>query len=418
MWLVSAFLLAGAAAAEFEPPATFRAAEVLSAELRQGPHHTVADAVRAEGFYLQFNVASEFGDLSAEGRAVLRSRVEELDALARLSEVSRGEVFVKAAGGAVLNVGKGFVRAVQDPGATVKGIGGGLKRLGINLGRKAKRAADSVTKDDKKPEGPPQPAEDRALNAAGGAARSVLGVNSAARRWAQKLGVDPYTTNPVLHQALVDVGKIDRAGSIAARIVVPIPALVSTTATVGGLVWNADPEELRKINERRLAELGASKELADRYLINGNYTLTSQTRLIAALHAVRVEGCADYVDAASEAEDEREALFFVESAELLADLHRSGPVAAVLQDSRTLVARRGTAAIALLPFDWLRWTEALHKASAEIAARARNELGARTLEARLSGSATPSAKAGLAAAGWTVKEGVGAAGAAGPRPGD
>jgi hypothetical protein len=362
--------------------------------------------VRAEGFYQEFHIASDFGDMDAVGRTVLQARVSEVAALARLDAVSKTEIFAKAAGGSVLNVGRGLVSAVKDPGATVKGIGSGLKRFGVNLGRKAKRTADSVTKDDNKPEGRDEPVRERALDAAGGAANSVLGVNGAARRWAQKLEVDPYTTNPVLHKALVDVGRIDAAGSIATKIVLPIPALVSTTATVGGLVWGADPEEVRKTNEARLVELSVSKEIGSRYLLNGNYTLTSQTRFIAALHAVKVKGCADYVDAASEAGNEREALFFVESAELLAGLHESEPVTEVLDDSRAMIARTGTRAVALLPFDWVRWSEGLEKSAIEIASRAKNELGVSTLEARISGTATPAAQAGLRATGWAVKERV------------
>jgi hypothetical protein len=405
--LLPAVAVAFAAAGPgFEPAATFQASKILPATITRGPHHTVSEEVKAEGFYQGFHIASDFGDMDAEGRTVLRTRVSEIDALARLDEVSKTEIFAKAAGGAVLNVGRGLVSAVKDPGATVKGIGSGLKRLGVNLGRKAKRTADSVTKDDKKPEGPDKPAGEKALDTAGGAANSVLGVNGAARRWAQKLEVDPYTTNPVLHKALVDVGKIDAAGSIATRIVLPIPTLVSTTASVGGLVWGADPEEVRKTNEARLAELSVPKEVGSRYLINGNYTLTSQTRFIAALHAVKAKGCADYVDAASEANDEREALFFVESAELLAGLHKSEPVTAVLNDSRAMIARTGTRAVALLPFDWVRWSEGLKKRAIEIASRAKNELGASTLEARISGTVTPAAKAGLGAAGWVVKERV------------
>jgi len=155
-----------------------------------------------------------------------------------------------------------------------------------------------------------------------------------------------------------------------------------------------------------LRGLGGSKEVASRYLVNGNYTLTSQTRFIGALHAVRAAGGADYVDAASEAEDEREALFFVESAEMLAGLHRREPVSAVLTDSRAMIAKTGGRAVALLPLDWVRWTAELEKAAAEIASRAKRELGARGLEARISGSASPAARTGLRAAGWTVKEGV------------
>jgi hypothetical protein len=402
----AAVLLVGAGGDRFEAARTFEAAKVLPAEIRQGPHHRVADLVKADAFYLQFQLTSDFGELDVEGQTLLRTRVAEIDALARLSEVSKGEVFAAAAGGAVLKIGKGVVSAVEDPVATAKGIGGGIKRLGVNLGRKAKRAADSVTKDDRKPEGPERSKERKALDAAGGAANSVFGVNGAARRWAQKLGVDPYSTNPLLHDALVQVGKIDAAGSILTRIALPIPMVISTTATVGGLVWEADPEEVRKVNEGRLAELGVSKEVASRYLINGNYTLTSQARFIAALDAVKSAGCADYVDSASEAEDEREALFFVESAEMLEALHRDDPVTSILPDSRAMVARTATGAVALVPFDWLRWTAALKKAGSEMATRARRELGASHLETRLTGTATPAARAGLAAVGWTLKEGV------------
>jgi hypothetical protein len=183
-----------------------------------------------------------------------------------------------------------------------------------------------------------------------------------------------------------------------------VPVLVSGTATIGDLVWSKDPEELRKINEARLAEIGVSKAVASRYLVNGNYTLTMQTRLIAALHAVKVKGCADYIDTAADAEDEREALFFVESAEWLETTNKTEPVSALLGDSRGVVAKRGSTAVALLPVDWLRWTEEIQRVTTEFAARARQELGATSLEMRITGTATASAKTGLRAEGWTVKE--------------
>jgi hypothetical protein len=71
-----------------------------------------------------------------------------------------------------------------------------------------------------------------------------------------------------------------------------------------------------------------------------------------------------------------------------------------------MVAKTGAQAVALLPFDWVRWTETLKGSAADIGGRARRELGVTALGVRLSGRATPAARAGLAAAGWTVKEGV------------
>jgi len=395
-WLA---LLAGAA--DFEPPATFQASKILPAGLVKGPHHTVAESVTAEGYYQEFHITSSYGEMDAEGRSVLKTRVVEVDALARLSEVSKGEVFAKAAGGAVLNVGKGVTAVVKDPGATAKGVGAGVKRFGTNLGRKGKSAAESATAD--KPEG----ADKSTADMAGNAALSVVGVNGAARKWAQKLNVDPYTTNAILHDALVSVGKIDSAGSIAAKVVVPIPMVVSTTATVGGLVWGKDPQEVHKINEARLAELGVAKDEAARFLKSPAFTLTNITRFIGALHSVKAKGCADYISAAAESKDEREALFFVESAELLAGLHKTQPVSAILEDSRAMIAKTSDGrAIAMLPFDYVRWTERLAKSALEIAARARQELGATILEADVTGTTSAAAKAGLERAGWKLKENV------------
>ena len=369
-WLVGSLSFLVSAAA-FEPAPTFKASQILPAAIVKGPNHTVAENVAVEGYFQQFQITTSFGPLEGDGRTMLTTRVHEVAALAKLDEVSKSEVFLKSAGGAVLNVGKGVAAVVKDPGATAKGIGAGVKRVGVNLGRKTKRAAESATADKPADPNDTRTEEQKAADAAGGAAMSVAGVNGAARRWAQKLGVDPYSTNKPLHDALVSIGKIDAAGSIATKIVVPIPAVVTTTATVGGLVWGKDPEEVRKINEGRLTELGTAKNDASAFLKNQNYTLTGQTRFIEALYTVKAKGCADYVAAAAEATSEREALFFVESAEMLQGLHKARPVTALLEDSRALVAQTQAGAVALLPLDYVYWTEKFAKATVEIAGRAR-----------------------------------------------
>jgi hypothetical protein len=395
----------------YEGPATFKAAEILPPALIKGPHFQVKDPVPTPGYFHEFQVASDFGDLDAEGRSLLLTRIREIDALARLDEVSKSEVFLAAAGNSVLSVGKGVVSVVADPQATAKGIGGGLKRFGTNLGRKGKRAADQATDTAKQGEtqagAEPASTGDKAADAGAGAAKSVFGVNSAMRRWAQKLQVDPYTSNPVLRKALEDVAEIDAAGGIAAKVVVPIPGVVGTTASVGGLVWGKDPEALLKLNEQRVAELGTDKKAAAAFFKNKAFKLGYQTRFIAALHAVKVKGCGSYVDTAEEAANERQVVFFTESAELLQRFHAKYPVDAVLPDSRALVAKTGDGrAVVLLATDHVRWTEALEKAATEIAARAKAELGTTRLELHLTGRASDRARRELTTRGWGVVENV------------
>ena len=410
--LTSAATLAAAlaTAAAYEAPRTFTAAELLKPAQVKGPHYTVAAAVKTEGYLHVFEISSDYGPLEAEGEAMLLMRLHEVGALAELDQVSKSEVFLKAAGTSVLNVGKGAAAAVKDPAATAKGIGGGVKRFGTNLGRKAKRtgdkAVDSVASDDdKKAEGEQKSTTDKAAAAGTGMAYSMLGVNKAARKWAQKVGVDPYTTNPILKKALSDLGQIDAAGGIAAKVVVPIPMVVSGTASVGNLVWAKDPEEVLKINEQKFTELGVGGDVIKQLYLSKGFSLSLHTRFATNLAEVKVPGCADYVATAAESDTEREALFFVESAEMLARFHKTAPVVALLPDSRALVAKtRDGRAVVMLPVDWVRWTEAYEKALGEVETRAKAELGATKLEMRMTGTMSAVAKKEMAGRGWTVVE--------------
>jgi hypothetical protein len=394
-----------------EGPTTFNAKDLLPPALLKGPHFQVKDEVPTSGYFHDFAITSDYGNIGAEGRSLLRMRVHEIEALAKLDDVSKTEVFMKAAGNSVLNVGKGVASVIADPEGTAKGIGGGLKRFGTNLGRKGKRAADSagdaVQGDDKPSSEPEKSTTDKAADAGEGAAKSVLGVNKAMRKWAEKLQVDPYTSNEVLKKALTDVAEIDAAGNIAAKVVVPIPGVVGATASVGGLVWGKDPEALLKMNEQRVAELGTPQKEAGEFFKNKVFRLGYQTRFIAALHAVKVKGCGSYVNTAEAAENERQVVFFTESAELLQRFHAKTPVTAILPDSRAVVAKtQDGRGVILLAVDYVRWSESFEKDLLEIRERAKSELGVAKVEMQLTGFASDSAKTHLKALGVTIVEKV------------
>ena len=410
--LLLAAVASVALAQGYEAAPTFKASEVLPPSLLKGPHFQVKESVPTTGYFHDFEVTSDYGDVSAEGHALLRMRVHEIDALARLDEVSKTEVFMKAAGTSVLNVGKGVASVVTNPEATAKGIGGGIKRFGTNLGRKAKRGAEDATEaakgDDKKDASQTEKSTgDKAADAGTGAAKSVLGVNKAYRAWAQKLRVDPYTSNPVLQKALTDIAEIDAAGGIAAKVVVPVPTVVGTTASVGGLVWGKDPEALRKMNEASVKALGTPEKEANAFFRNKAFTLGYQTRFITALSTVKAKGCGSYVDTAEEAQNERQVVFFTESAELLQRFHAKTPVSAILPDSRAIVAKTADGrAVMLLAVDYIRWSDVFEKSLKEILERSKRELGASKFELQMTGFASPGAKQQLKALGVTLVEKV------------
>jgi hypothetical protein len=396
-------VLASAASAQTpanEPAPTVGASTVLTATQLKGAHHRVEEKVTTPGFFHEFRVTSEFGAFTAVGRRDLDTLIRDINALFELSQVSKSDIFIEAAGQSLVNVGKGAANAVTKPVDTAKGIGGGLKRMGTNIGRRSKRAVDEVGDDD-----PELSDEEKAAKSSGttSAAYSVLGVNSAVRKWAAKVQVDPYTTNLPLRQALESVAKVDAAGSLTTKFVMPIPPLVGQAATVGNLVWTTDPESLRKMNEARAKELGVSADAARTFFLNNRLTLTMQTRVLAALHGVKAANAADYIETITTATSEHEALFFVHSTEMLQVRHAKTPFKALLKDSRALVAvtTRGEGVV-LLPVDWLRATSSAVATMTELAARAKRELGATSLRVVTEATITPRARTAFARAGWTI----------------
>ena len=393
------FALASVAAigqAGDEAPPSFTAATLLAADVRKGPHHTVQDAVTTAGFFHEFQIASDYGELEAIGLSQLTTRLNEVRALASLDEVSKSEVFLKSAGGAVVNVGKSTAKVVTDPVATAKGVGTGAKRLGVNLGRMTKRAVNSAGNESEaaEPEG----------NAAEGAANSVLGVSGAMRRWARKVGADPYTTNPVLLQALKDIAQIDAAGSIATKVVLPIPAIVTTSASVGDLVWGKDPG--RAPEDQRGPAEGARRRPGR------CATLLPEPRLHVDVadpvhrgtRRGEGQGARGLRGRGGKSVGRAHALFFVESVEMLQRAHAAAPIGAVLDDSEAMVARQGQRALMLLPLDYVPSTAQTREVMSEVSGRVKKEFAATQMEVRLTGQASARTRAELTRLGWAVKE--------------
>ena len=292
-----------------------------------------------------------------------------------------------------MDVGKSAAKMVTDPKETAQGIGAGVERLGVNLGRASKRA---VTKD-----GGADSGESNTTTAAD----TVLGVSSAMRRWAAKSRGGSLHYQPRAARGSQEHRASGRCRSIATKVVVPIPMVVGSAATISDLVWSKDPRNY-KLNEQRLETLGVPDGVAGAFFRNGSYTLTLQTRLVAALDAVKRPGCSDYVNSATVAATEREALFYVESAEMLQRVHAQSPVERILPDSRPVVAAAAGTASLLAPIDILPPTSEVFAALREITRRARTELKASTAELVITGRVAAESAQELQRLGWKVRESV------------
>src|SRR5262245_53993717 len=77
----------------FEELPELKASEILKPEFLKGPHFVVREAVPTGSGMNQFVIDSDFGLFQADGNQMLVQRLKEVDAIARLSDISRGEEF-------------------------------------------------------------------------------------------------------------------------------------------------------------------------------------------------------------------------------------------------------------------------------------------------------------------------------------
>src|SRR5215831_4539064 len=171
------------AEAVFEELPELKASEILKPELLKGPHYVVRDPVPTSAGMNQFTIDSDFGVFEADGNEMLLQRLKEIDAIARLQEVSRTDEFknsLLAAAKSPLNSAKNIAR---DPAQAIANVPKGLMKF---LGR-AKDTVENVGKGG---------------NDDGDRMKDAIGYSDKKRKIALEMGIDPYTTNSVLQKQL------------------------------------------------------------------------------------------------------------------------------------------------------------------------------------------------------------------------
>ena len=314
---------------EFESAADRRAKDVLPKELRKGPHHEVEKTVKSDGYLNYYRIKSDYGEFEAVSTAMLKTRIGEINALAELDDLSKTEVFVKAAADAGVGQIKTLASFAAHPVDTVVGIPSGIGRMFKRYKRDASEAVDStkefVAGDDE--EGAESGCDDQAdaevecdegestTDKAVGLTESVFGVSGAQRAWAQKLGTDPYSSNEVLQAAIKEVAWAERLGRFGMGFAgVPEIPGASIIGDVNDAVWSKDPYELQDMNRERLVATGADEELIEQYLENPKMSPSQQTLLTAAIAEIEgAEGRDGILRPALNAESEAEANFLIHS---------------------------------------------------------------------------------------------------------
>lgn len=317
---------AGQALLPFEPAPALSGAELAPAALLQGPLHKVAEPIQIKGFFGRYVIESKFGTFSVLGVDMLSVRVNELRAIEALQEVQRSQAFqdslVRAAQAPVQLVQSAFTNPVGTVENVGQGLGSVLTRVGFLARSSAQTLADSTSSSGPAVSGLPGPAPGESpppqFNG------DPFGYNKARRDWAQQLGIDPYTSNPVLRPLLDNASAASFAGSFAINTAIGAVSMganlvVGFDTDVRDAVWNQPPVDLARDNEARLLAVGVSGRTTRDFLRNRWFTPSQQTAFAVALAKLPgISNAESVVRVASQVQGENNVRFLVQSLRMLA----------------------------------------------------------------------------------------------------
>ena len=362
----------------FEELPELKASEILKPELLKGPHFVVRDPVPTASGMNQFTIDSDFGVFEVDGNEMLLQRLKEIDAIARLQEVSKTDEFKKslvAAAKSPLNSARNIAR---DPAQAISNVPKGVMKF---LGR-AKQTVENVGKGGGEDDGE------------GSRMKDVIGYSDKKRKIALQMGIDPYSTNTVLQKQLDDVAWASWAGGFTFSVATfPISGPVGAALTVANLdstveqlLREKSPAELEQINRATFRAMGASGADIERILHGGAFTPTQSTTFAVNLKALKgVTNRGAFVKvAAQKSSTDADALFCVATAALMNRINEKTPIARIvmLGDFPICIAKDGTVIVAL-QWDYAAWT-AGRRAVHQRCAKARCPIGRKQKHSRSS----------------------------------
>jgi hypothetical protein len=399
-------ILIGSAVTQAQAPSGYEAEPVLNAkdlaaaELLKGPHYTVDPKVPVRGFIERFTIQSSYGTFQANGQRMLPIRVNEVEALAKLEDLSKTKEFAEAAGKAIARPVTSTVNMLVHPVDTITGFPDGVARLFGRIKLGSERVVEAAT-------APGQSGGERTAETSkrvGMATISALGFEKERRDLAKSLGVDPYTTNEVLSEKLTSAAWVAFSGRFmiqtATSILVPYSMAMSAVTITNSSIYDTPPGDLLNNDTMIFGSTGASDAQVQALVQNKQYSLTVLTELALAIQRLQgVAGLDSVVIFAAAARTQDECRFVAGATNMLARYHEAvAPIAQVTAPG-PILGRTATGTLVLAaPVDYIAWLERVG------AAANRPDLQAPEKVLFVSGRLTPLAQKELTKRGWKIFE--------------
>jgi hypothetical protein len=350
--LAISFATAQTPSAAYDAMPNLKASEILQSSYLKNPIFQVREEVKT---YLGLNhyvIDSQFGMFVAHGNQMLQERVREILALARLREMTNSSLYadgVKAAAKVPLVVADNLI---HSPVETISGVPKGVGKFLGRIGRGAKEAVSGRERSE---------GEDGAL-------KNAVGLSSTKRKLCAELGVNPYSTNDILQHELDRVAWVVFAGKITVTAAtMPIGGAAGSALTAisavdmtNKAVYEQSPIDLRKSNLAKLKMMGVSESDAEAFLSAQAFSPWNQTQIVGALERMAGVKGRDVLlrDATTMTDSETDAVFYEQTATLIAHAHTNGiPIdRIVLLNGLPVCIGVDGAVIVALHWDYAMWT--------------------------------------------------------------
>src|SRR5215510_4017643 len=337
------------AEAAFEELPVLNASDILRPDVLTGTHHKVREEVPTYSGANQFTIDSDFGVFEADGNEMLLRRINEINAIARLKEVSRTDEFKEALQKAAKSPVAAAKAIANDPVRTISNVPKGLMKFMGRIGEDVKGIRE-------KHEG---------TDSDGTQLQQVIGFSDAKRKVAVSLGVDPYSTNTVLQHELDQIAWASVGGAAGTALTV-----TEVSGDFNDILKEKSSTDLRIMNRIALLEMGVTEKEADKFLNNTAFSPSAQTAFVLNLRSMKgVANRRAFVRLAGEtSSSETDAIFCVQTAALMSMLNKDEiPLSRIelLGDFPICVAKDGTTVVAL-QWDYAAWTPGAAHVSDEV----------------------------------------------------
>lgn len=343
----------------FETPPVLSVKHLLPTDILSGPLFRIDDQVPTDGLRGLFTLRSNLGIFTVPGKELIKIRISELPAIQHLDNTSKSDKFRNAAVNAAARPIEAAKNIISDPVETVEGLPGGISRFFNRVEQGAQNVAASAMDSSKNADQKAQETVQRV----GDVTITALGYEQVRRQLAKGLGVDPYTTNPILAEKLTDAASVAFSARLGINILttafVPASAAISLTSFTSDLVYDTPKADLIVMNKQKMIRLGASETQAQNLLKNPYFSLTVLTSLVTGLESLgNVLGRQEVLSLAATARNQEDARFLASSVHLLAWLNVTRVAIYQLKTIGNVVGVTPAGSLVVpAPVDYISWTE-------------------------------------------------------------